>query len=66
MYHDHDFSLTVIATGGYFIYGVFKNRIAVPVTSTGAVPLFHTQPSSDTVMRQLGRIKPASVVLCVA
>ena len=32
----------------------------------GSVLLFHTQPSSDTTMRQLGRSKPTSVGLCVA
>ena len=44
-----------------------KTALIYRYTSTGgAVPLFHTQPSSDTTMRQLARNKPASVGLCVA
>ena len=60
---------SVITTGGYSVYGVygvFKNRIDLPVDGYRAVSLFRTQPSSDTTMRQLGRSKPASVGPCVA
>ena len=46
-------------------YTVFS-KTALIYWSTGAVPVFHTQPSSDTTMRQVGRSKPASVGLCVA
>ena len=43
-----------------------KTTLIYRLTSTGDVPLFHTQSGSDTTMAQLGRSKPASVGLCVA